>query len=62
MKLTQILFKQHIGRQTRTNWYSQGKKRVMETFSEKSLADRGIHVVDPKEILKPVEHSGEVVE
>lgn len=53
MKLSQILFKQHIGRQTRTNWYSQGKVNLQETRSEQALAAKGIHVVNPEEILNP---------
>lgn len=53
MKLSQVLFKQNIGRQTRTNWYSQGKKHVLDTYAERSLAEKGIHVIDPEEILSP---------
>ncbi|CAB0030064.1 unnamed protein product [Trichogramma brassicae] len=46
MKLSQVLWKQHIGRQIRNNWYSQGKVTPFETNAEKILTQRGIPVID----------------
>lgn len=53
MKLTQILHKQHIGRQIRHMWYRQGKRIPQDYHSEKALLARGVEICDPKDLLKP---------
>ena len=53
MKLSQILFKQHIGRQARQHWYIQGKRTPVDMLTEKVLTSKGITVIDAKEIFKP---------
>ncbi|NP_001136159.1 mitochondrial ribosomal protein L37 [Nasonia vitripennis] len=53
MKLSQILYKQHIGRMTRRHWYVHGKKTPHDLRSEKVLTSKGVQIIDSKEILKP---------
>ncbi|KAK9877513.1 hypothetical protein WA026_018622 [Henosepilachna vigintioctopunctata] len=50
MKLNIILFKQHIGKQFKNNWISQGKKKILNTKAEDLLMKNGIHVYKPQEI------------
>ncbi|XP_058790105.1 large ribosomal subunit protein mL37 [Phymastichus coffea] len=52
MKLSQILYKQHLGRLTRKLWYIQGKRTPVDLQTEAILSAKGITVEDPNEILK----------
>ncbi|KAJ8673383.1 hypothetical protein QAD02_004645 [Eretmocerus hayati] len=53
MRLTQILFKQHIGRMTRKNWYAHGKVTPMPSTAEENLKKEGIEIIDPKTLWQP---------
>lgn len=53
MKLTEILFKQHLGRVTRKVWYYQGKRTPLEYAAEKVLSARGLPVEDALEVVAP---------
>lgn len=52
MKLTQILFRQHIGRHLKKHWMVQGKKVARETAAFKYLAENNIPVYDANDIIK----------
>ncbi|CAG9768034.1 unnamed protein product [Ceutorhynchus assimilis] len=52
MRVTQILFKQHIGWHFKKHWLVQGKRKVVETGAEKILRQKGIVVKDPTEFLR----------
>ncbi|KAK3882594.1 hypothetical protein Pcinc_013041 [Petrolisthes cinctipes] len=53
MRGTEVLLRQHLHRQFKTYWLTQGRRRVPDTGAEKLLAAKGIPVVDPKDILTP---------
>lgn len=52
MKITQVLYKQNIGRLIKWQWRFQRKKTLLQTNAEKILASRGIPVVDAIQFLK----------
>ena len=54
MKLSQVLCKQHIGRQVRREWYLKGRVKFVETNTEKVLAAQGFNIIDP---VKYFQHS-----
>lgn len=51
MKLTQILYKQHIGRYFKAHWFVQGRKRVYETPAIDVLSEKGITLERAEDIL-----------
>lgn len=51
MKLTVILFRQHIGWHFKKHWRVQGKRKITETSALKILKQNGIPVYEPKDIL-----------
>lgn len=55
MKLTRVLYKQHIGRQIKKLWYLQRDRKVTDSFSntEKYLATLGFSVKDASEVVCP---------
>lgn len=53
MKVSQILYKQHIGRMIRRHWYAHGKRTPLDLNTESILTSKGLKVLDPKEVLKP---------
>ncbi|KAB0804351.1 hypothetical protein PPYR_01321 [Photinus pyralis] len=53
MKLYSVLFRQHIGWHFKKNWRTQGKKVASDTGIAKILADRGIPLYQPRDILDP---------
>ncbi|XP_050428661.1 39S ribosomal protein L37, mitochondrial [Adelges cooleyi] len=52
MKITQVLYKQHIGRLIQWQWRAQRKKAVVETNAFKVLAAKNIPVVDALEFIQ----------
>lgn len=60
MKFTQILYKQHIGRQIKKLWYVKRERKISNTKVEQHLSTLGIQVKDPLEIITPKEQ-GEYV-
>lgn len=52
MKITQALYKQHIGRLIKMSWRAHRKKTLIETNAEKTLASRNIPVIDSDEIYR----------
>ncbi|XP_025410501.1 39S ribosomal protein L37, mitochondrial [Sipha flava] len=52
MKITQVLYKQNIGRLIKWQWRAQRKKTLIETNAEKVLAARNIPIIDSKQFLK----------
>lgn len=58
MKLTKILFQQHIGKHFEKHWRVQGQRKVYETGALKTLRDKGIPVTRAEDFLqdkKPIE-------
>lgn len=53
MKFTQILCKQHIGRQIRKLWYIKREHKIADSKIEQHLSTLGIQVKDPLEIIEP---------
>ncbi|XP_012525067.1 39S ribosomal protein L37, mitochondrial [Monomorium pharaonis] len=53
MKLTQVLYKQHIGRQIRRLWYVKRERKVSDTKTENYLSTLGISVKEASEIINP---------
>lgn len=55
MKLTQVLYKQHIGRQIRTLWYLKRERKVSDFSSkmEEYLSTLGFSVKDASEVACP---------
>lgn len=51
MKITQVLYKQNIGRLIKWQWRVQRKKTLIETNAEKVLASRGVSIIDAKQFL-----------
>lgn len=51
MKITQILFKQHIGWHFAKHWHVQARKKPLATPALKILQDAGIPVHKPEDIL-----------
>ncbi|KAL3288344.1 hypothetical protein HHI36_002792 [Cryptolaemus montrouzieri] len=50
MKLSVVLFKQHIGRHFKKHWVIQGRKRILKTPSEELLTKNGITIYKPEDI------------
>lgn len=53
MKLTRVLYKQHIGRQIQKLWYVKRQLKVGDTKAEEYLSTLGISVKDPLEVISP---------
>ncbi|XP_043278339.1 39S ribosomal protein L37, mitochondrial [Venturia canescens] len=53
MRITQVLWRQHIGRMTKRHWYGASKKFVAPTNTENQLITHGIQVVDAKDVIAP---------
>lgn len=53
MRGTVVLLRQHLDRQAKVYWMTQGRLRVPDTGAEALLAAKGIPVVNPKDILTP---------
>lgn len=53
MKLTGVLYKQHIGRQLKKLWYVKRERKVSDTKTEGQLLKLGIEVKDPLEVISP---------
>lgn len=53
MKLTQVLCKQHIGRQINKLWYVVRDRTVVQTDTEKHLSSLGIQMKEVTEIIQP---------
>ncbi|KAG5321448.1 RM37 protein, partial [Pseudoatta argentina] len=53
MKLTGVLYKQHIGRQLKKLWYVKRERKVSDTKTEGQLLKLGIEVKDPLEMVNP---------
>lgn len=51
MKITQILFKQHIGWHFKKHWQVQAKKTPMKTEVIDMLKNKGIHLHKPEDFL-----------
>lgn len=51
MKITQVLYKQDIGRLIKWQWRAQRKKTLIETSAEKILASRNIPITDSKQFI-----------
>lgn len=53
MKITQILYKQHIGRSIAKLWFVKRERVIQNTQAEQYLSRFGIEVKDPKDVLQP---------
>ncbi|XP_015593654.1 39S ribosomal protein L37, mitochondrial [Cephus cinctus] len=53
MRLSQTLFKHHLGRMIKKHWVVQGLKRPTIMYSEQNLEQHGIRVVDAKDVVNP---------
>ncbi|XP_018392254.1 PREDICTED: 39S ribosomal protein L37, mitochondrial [Cyphomyrmex costatus] len=53
MKFTEVLYKQHIGRQIKKLWYVKRERKVFDTKIDKHLSNIGISVKDPIEVINP---------
>lgn len=53
MKLTRVLYKQHIGRQLKRLWYVKRERKVGNTKTEEYLSTLGIQVKDASEVVCP---------
>ncbi|XP_018299665.1 39S ribosomal protein L37, mitochondrial [Mycetomoellerius zeteki] len=53
MKLTGVLYKQHIDRQLKRLWYVKRERKVRDTKTERKLSKFEIQVKDPLEIIRP---------
>lgn len=53
MKFTQILYKQHIGRQIKRLWYAKRERKISDSMVEQHLSTLGIQVKDPLEVIAP---------
>lgn len=53
MKLTRVLYKQHIGRQLKKLWYVKRERKVSDTKVEGYLSTLGIQVKDASEVTCP---------
>lgn len=53
MKLTRVLYKQHIGRQIKNIWYVQRQRKIGDTKTEEYLSTLGIPVKDSLEVISP---------
>lgn len=53
MKLTRVLYKQHIGRQLKRLWYVKRERKLGDTHTEEYLSTLGISIKDPFEIIYP---------
>lgn len=51
MKITQILYKQHLGRMIRTLWHIKRERKIVSTKTEECLTKFGITVKDPTEVF-----------
>lgn len=58
MKLTEVLFKQHIGWHLKQLWKIRSQRQVLLTKAEKVLKERGCEIEDAKQVIslkkKPV--------
>lgn len=54
MKFTQVLYKQHIGRQITKLWYIKRERKILSDKIENYLSDKlGIQVKDALEVITP---------
>lgn len=54
MKFTQVLYKQHIGRQITKLWYIKRERKILSDKIENYLSDKlGIQVKDALEVTTP---------
>jgi large subunit ribosomal protein L37 len=53
MRITNVLFRQHIGFMTKRHWRIQGKRTPTDSGALAALEARGIKVTDTKEFLYP---------
>lgn len=51
MRITNVLFRQHLGFMMKRHWRIQGKRTPTETGAQMALEARGMKVLDPKEYL-----------
>ena len=52
MRITQPLCKQHIQRMFKRHWLVQGKRKILDTGSERYLEKLGIPVIDAKKFVE----------
>lgn len=52
MKITFVLYRQHIGRHFKRHWWEQSKIKPIQTKAEEVLREKGIQVYEPDDILK----------
>ncbi|CAH1956578.1 unnamed protein product [Acanthoscelides obtectus] len=52
MRLSPVLFRQHIGWHFEKHWRVQGKRKPVNTGVEKNLIRAGLQVIKPEDILK----------
>lgn len=52
MKLTQILYRQHIGWHLKQIWKVQSRRQVVLTKAEKLLREKGVDIIDPNEFVR----------
>lgn len=52
MKLTKVLYRQHIDRMFKAHWRVQGKRVPIDTKATQILASKGIPLYDPKELVQ----------
>lgn len=52
MKITQILYKQHLGRLIRSIWYVKRERKIIPTKTEEHLRKLGILVKEPSEVFQ----------
>jgi len=53
MRLTRILYKQHIGRQLKKLWYVKRERKVTNTTTEQYLSKLEIPVKEASEVACP---------
>lgn len=51
MRLTQILYQQHLGRMIQRHWYVQTKVKVVDLKSDTILRQMGIPILDPNDVI-----------
>lgn len=52
MKLSNVLYRQHVGFMFKKHWLVQGKRVPIDTGIEESLKAKGIPVEDAQEFVK----------
>lgn len=53
MKLTQVVFRQHIGWHFQQLWKLKSKRQIEQTKAHEVLKSKGVTIIEPDEILYP---------